>query len=133
MAENTSKDLSAERDKRCIPIARAILRMLAEPADLCIGSAATVTDEELIQYYGNMYQTVLAPYLLEQNVLLDEVHYIFTIAAQAIDQLRERTEMTLEARELEAVAHLYGVKTTETLTVNDVQRVLLERNAKATA
>ena len=119
-------DLTKQRDAECIPLAREILKILAAHDDLRIGTEVQQGNEADVEFYSKLYADELMPKLLESNIKLDHLLYVFQLVRQAIDLLQERTQMTVELRYNQADAKLWGVTDTSELRLADLQRVLTE-------
>lgn len=123
--QSAVRNYTKERDDVCVPIVRKIIGILASKPDLLIGSQESgVNEEAVVEYYSNIYVKEIAPLLIEENVRVDYIKYIFTLARSAIDFMADRTEMTIERHYNNATAFRWGVKDTEEITLQMLQDTL---------
>jgi len=127
MESEEKRDYTAERNTRCLPIARELLKRISAHDDLLIGDT---TPEESAEYYSKIYVEDIIPYLLEQNVRIGDIGYVFKIMLQAIQLSQDRTEMTLELLYEKATAKKWGKSDTDEVTVTDLDTVLKEHFAE---
>jgi hypothetical protein len=119
------RDYTKERDDACIPIARKILKVLASREDLLIGSSASnATEEKALEYYADMYVKEIGPMLIEANIKVDHLKYIFTLVRQAVQFIADRTEMTIEHHFNNATAFKWGVKDTDEIDLAMIHEAL---------
>lgn len=118
------RPLAKERDKRCIPIARALLLALASDEQLKIGSEATISQDEAVKFYGDFYGKTVIPLLIEKDIALNEVGYIFSIMQQAVHSLSEITTKSLDMNRDIADARLYHVEDIDDLTIKHLDDIL---------
>lgn len=120
-------NLTKMRDDECIPIARELLKRIANRDDLLIGSTETYTEAEALEYYNTLYSEEVAPYLVEKNVRVKDVTFIFQIMAQAVQLLQSRTEMTVDMRYDQAVAKALGADSADDVRIAEIQAQLVEK------
>lgn len=118
------RDLTKERDERCIPIAREMLKRIAAREDLPLGNHGK-SEEEIVNYYGDLYMEEIAFLLHKADVRVEEdINYIFQLAFEPLTQIQTRTTMTINARYRQAVSNFFGVKNAEDVTINHILRAL---------
>ena len=123
------------RDNEIIPLAKKILLAFASIEDLAIGSNQTITSEKLAEYYKDKYTNVLIPLLLEANIKLDSIHYLFQLMLQPFQFLESVANESLNMNRNVADGEIYHVKLDTSgkpeLRIMDIQNILLARNKKA--
>jgi hypothetical protein len=122
----TQRDLTKERDDKCIPIVLEILSDLANTPDLHIGSEVT-TDSANV-YYSDYVQDKVLPILMRENIKIDDISYVFKLILQPITFISEKVHTTIDTREDEAIDLLFGKAKRDT-TVNDIQDILVNQGA----
>lgn len=118
-------DLTKIRDNICKPIALEVLKAIAEEGDkLAIGSTATET--ELLAYYNTLYESKIAPIIMAHadTLRVIDVDFVFKIAMQAIELVRDRVNATFDVRYNQALAKQFEVKDIDDLTVKALDNVL---------
>lgn len=122
-------DLTKERDDRCIPIVRELIKRLGNRADELVMEASNkdANRQDTLDYYGKVFLEDVIELLLQNNVRVDEVGYIFRLMLEPITHLSQQTTMALDMHENTALASLYGKNDPREITVVDVHRVLIER------
>ena len=123
MESEEKRDYTAERNTRSLPIAKELLKRLALREDLKMGD---VPQEELIEYYSKVYVEDIIPYLLENNVRIGDISYIFKIMLQVINYAQDRTELTIDLLYNKATAKKWGKADTDEVTVTELDTVLKE-------
>ena len=126
-AEEEKRDYTAERNTRAIPIARELLKRLANREDLVMGDAS---QEEMIEYYSKVYVEDIIPYLLEKEVRIGDIGYIFKIMLQVINYTQDRTALTIELLYDKVTAKKWGKTDTDDVTVTELDQVLKEHFAE---
>lgn len=110
-----SIDLTRERDARCVPVAKAILRLIAENEG---GELGSVPAEGLEAKRASWFATTekALSVLLQANVTLSEVNYVqqlvleaqnnvMTVCAESInDSVRRMQQKLLGGKHLEDVS-----------------------------
>lgn len=95
--EEERKNATKERDLRCVPVVKSILKLIAE-ADLPLGN--DVSDgkggysKETTDKYDVVNKKVLE-IMLEADINFTDKNYIFQLLAQPIAIIREDTEKAL--------------------------------------
>lgn len=74
------RDLTKERDDRCIPVAKEVLKMIAA-ADGFAGN----TKQELIQQSYDQLAKDILQYYLDNNILVSEANFIGQLILQIIN------------------------------------------------
>ena len=121
-------DLSAERDEKVLPIARKLLKLLADREDLNMGSRASIkTQEEAAKYYQKVYQDDVVPLLLEHNMKLNDIPYLFSVMLQPIQFTSDITTSSIEMNRDLADAKKYGLKDIQDICVDDIDTALKDK------
>lgn len=118
------------RDDECIPIAREIIKILGNEDGLMIGTSESFSEAEAMSYYNDLYETKIAPMLVEKNVRVKDLTFIFQIAQQAIQLLESRVTMTVDTRYDQAVAQLMDVSHIDDVRIENIQNVLVDKKDK---
>lgn len=122
-------NLTKMRDDECIPIAREILAIIGAEKDIVIGTSETFTEDKAIEYYNKLYESKIAPLLVEKNVRVKDLTFIFQICQQAIQLLESRATMTVDTRYDQAVAKVMGAEHIDDVRINNIQDVLVDKTA----
>jgi len=130
MATNHEKkeqqNLSKERDKRVIPIARKILLALAARDDLVMGGPESITTEDAALYYQQKYIDIIAPMLIEEDMYLKDIDYLFQLMSQPLNFVKEITISSFAMNRDIADAQMYGVDDIDDLKVSTLDSKLKE-------
>lgn len=123
-------NLTKKRDDECIPVAREIIRILGETKDLPIGTTESFSTESALEFYNQLYAEKIAPLLIEKDVRVKDLTFIFQIAQQAIQLLESRVTMTVDTRYDQAVAKLMGQEHIDEVRISNIQTVLVDNEDK---
>jgi len=128
MPNEEEKDLTAEREKRCIPIARELFKRLANREDLPFGEVDGGRDY-VIEYFQKVYIEDFLPYLIEQNITMGEIKFVFKLMLQPIYDAQYTTEATLIDLFLnKATCALWGktgpAESVDNVTIKELDEVL---------
>ena len=82
--QKQEKDLTKERDERCVPVAKEVMKLIINYDGLMMG---TVDVKEAMKSYKNLVQEVKAT-LLKNNVKINEISYIFQLAFEPLDTVK---------------------------------------------
>lgn len=116
------KQLDIDRDDRTLPVAKLMLSALAEGDGLIVGMKPT--QEEKIAYYAPIAEKVIES-MLENNVRMNEVAYTSSLVLEALQNITDMVESTLESSQKKAQAKLFGRAKHSDIEVNDVHKVLI--------
>ena len=115
----------ARRDE-VVPIARKVLKALADREDLPVG-VTNGTSESAAVWYQDFYVSTIIPILVEHNVKLNNIPYIFQLVMQPVEFMREVTTASFERNRDIADARKYGLKDIDDLRVMDLDVALKEQ------
>jgi len=121
-------NLTEMRDKECAPIAMELLNILASQKDLKIGSTESVTEQDALVYYRELYEKEIAPVLVRRNVRISDLPFIFQIATQPIQLMQNVVDRTIDMRYDQAVEKLMKVSDIKDVRISDIQNVLVEKS-----
>lgn len=82
-------DLSAKREAEIVPVAIEIFCRIAGRGDLKIGDSVTLDIDTLAAYYQGLYRDEIVPTLLNSNIQLNAIKYLFEMVMVPIDRLQE--------------------------------------------
>ena len=121
-------DLSHQRDERCVPLAHALIKLLAEQPEMPVGGHVEQKLGET-DYYAPTVRTFLSE-LIEKDVMVSEVVYIFTLARQALDFVQGSIDETINQNMNRNTETMYGLKHNDfdLITVKDLNRVVMRRH-----
>ncbi len=120
------RNYTKERDKEIIPVAKDLLLALIARKDLMIGSSETVTTEKVTKYYRDIYLKVIIPTLIEKNIKLNDLEYLFQLMAQPVNFIKEITLSSFSMNKDISDAQLYGLKNIDELRVAGLDEKLKE-------
>jgi len=120
-AAAVAPDLDKLRDERCIPMAREVLKAIANQPNLALGS--DVSEKERIECYESIFNKIM-DYFRELDVPLKDIGYVFTLVTQGLNFTKDLVTMSMDNNVKRADSKLWG-KNTDDLTVQDVDKVLL--------
>ena len=118
------RDFTEERDQEVIPVVRELLKRLAAREDLLMGSSKRVDQEKAALYYQEVYQEDIIPLLMEHNIKLTAISYVFSLMLQPLQLLKDVTMSSFGQNQDIADAIMYGVKDIDDLRVQDLDKVL---------
>ena len=118
------RNRTAERDAEIIPVARKLLSRLAAREDLLMGNKGKLTEEQAALYYQKLYQEEVVPLLVENNIKLNAIPYLFSIMMQPISLLNDVTTSSFEMNRDLADAGKWGIKDIDDLRVKDLDEAL---------
>jgi len=117
--EVVSNQLTKQRDNRCIPIAKEIIKKLAE-YETPMGSF--LTPEKTKQDYTPLAEDILK-LLLEKDVLVGDVSFIFQLALQPYQFLKELVTDSVNDSITKAAEKFWGKEETK-VTMKELDKVL---------
>jgi len=122
----SKKNLTKERDDELIPVARKLLLSLAAREDLVMGGSETISVEKAAEYYQNKYLDVIVPLLLEKDIKIKDIDYLFSLMLQPINFIKEVTVTSFDSNRSRSDAQMYGLKDIGDLRISDLDRKLKE-------
>ena len=117
--KDEGKKLNKERFERCVPIARKIIKLIAE-ADLPIGETHAHDNTK----YNSVAKEILAIMLKHEAKYVDK-DFIFQLILQPFDQLKGIVFMSLGDSLDKAIDKKFG-KDFRELTLRDMDKILKE-------
>ena len=126
-AKKQENDLTKLRDEKCVPVAKKMLKVIAN-RELELGQF--VTDEKRLECYQPIYQEIVKLFL-DAGLKNLEIVYCFTLLKQGIEFTDQLTSNSLQMNFSDASTLLWGKKE-EDILLNDVDRVLKEAAEKIT-
>ena len=111
-------DLSQERDDRCVPIVREIMKELAEQEPLIMSD----NKEELIASYQPIYE-MFVKRALEEGVLANDLIYITQLLLSVVDNFRNVVMQSSQRNLDRANEKLWG-STMEGISLQRIDEVL---------
>lgn len=118
--KSAPQDLTVARDKRCMPIAREVLHMIAD-AELPVGD---MTEEQRLKTYPPLAASILE-LLLKKNVLVSDVNYIFRLALEAFQKTQDMVANSVN-KNWERASVKYWGKEIDLCTMEDLDNKLKE-------
>lgn len=121
--EKDNSKLTKERDEACTPIARHILKMMTEQ-DLVVATSDFKTIDEC---YRPLTEKILA-YLLEQDVKIDNLNYVFRLLGEMWDQTKNYTLESIN-KSLSIASGIHWGKDPAAVTMSDLDKVLKSKES----
>lgn len=118
-------DLTKLRDDMMIPLAKQVLKIIAAHDDLFFG-VKDANPEEGAKYFSAMYENELLPILKERNLRIADLGYLFQLAMQPVENLRNITLEALQTAFDNATKKHWGVQYIDEVRINDVERALTD-------
>lgn len=127
-----TRDYTKERDDRCVPLARELLKIIADQPDLQIGSISS-KDEDVLEkeannvndYYTNLVRDHILNKFIESDLTVRDVNYTFTLMLEAIDMTKNKMIATIDTAYDIAVAKKFGHKYESEVLVREVNDVVV--------
>lgn len=119
-----TRDLTAERDAEVLPLVRKLLVALASREDLMMGSSSTISADKAAEYYQKVYLEVVVPLLLESNIKLNAIPYVFSVILQPFQLLNDVVTSSFEMNRDLADSFKYGIGDIDDLRVLDLDAAL---------
>lgn len=105
--------LTLARDNEVVPVAKQMIKIIAEEIDnLPIGAHGTVgvaTREEFLDAIVKVYSERIIPLLLESNLKLDHLGWIFMLMRQPFSEIQDITDRSFSENKEIADAVVYGI------------------------
>jgi hypothetical protein len=121
--KNNLHDLSKERDERCTPIAQEILRTIGNQKEIPLGSHIAQSGME-----DSYRETVnkLLTLMVEKNIPVTDLVYIFNLTREAISIVQETLETTFNENMNRITEAVYGLEygKAHTIGVGDLAKVV---------
>lgn len=122
----SKKNLTRERDEQLIPVARELLLALAAREDLAMGGSETISVEKTAEYYQNKYLDIVIPLLIEKDIKVKDIDYLFQLMLIPINFIKEVTISSFAANRDLSDAQMYGLKDIDDLRISDLDKKLKE-------
>lgn len=120
-------DLSHQRDERCVPIAFELVKLMASMKQFPVGSHV---NEKIgkVDFYLPVTRALMKT-LIEKEVKITEVTYIFSLVRQALEVISDAVDETLNQNMNRITEVTYGLNINKSgdITVNDLNKVVMRR------
>ena len=117
-AEKIKKDLTDQRNDRCLPAARKVMQIIAK------GRIEDKEPSEMFEDYSSLVRDVM-DILMEHDVRLGDMEYVFRLALMPHEILKAATHQTID-KHLETVEKKLWGKQVVDVTINDLDGHLTE-------
>lgn len=111
-------DLTKKRNDECIPIAKYLFKEFA--ARIATLPMGTVTESEADLYYKQMFTEAMSQMLVDRNVKVTELDYIFQIMLQAVEFLHAEATRSVGRAVDNANAKRWGLEDVDDLRIRHV-------------
>lgn len=115
------KDLDKARDRRTVPIAREVLKIIANKENLALG--ATMTDQERVDCYEPIFYEITELFL-GKEIPMKDIGYVFQMVHQALELTQNIIVESNNRNSQRANAILFDVDDAEDITLNQIHDVL---------
>lgn len=115
------KDLTKERDKKCIPIAKKVIELISKH-DVMIGN---VEKEKTIEYYKGLEEKIIKFYLLKE-LTSGEVSYVQQLVLQAVDIPLNFVKASIIDSYEKATEKVFG-KPEREINLSDINKILTNK------
>lgn len=119
--EKQFKDLSTERNERCVPHAKAAIKIIAD----FDGPLGDIKPQEMQESYDALVRAVLE-YMRDNGVRATETGYIKQLVLQKFDHVLSYVIASLDKNIVAATDILWNKKSDE-VTLKDIDNVLLNK------
>lgn len=113
-------DLSHKRDLKCVPIAHELIKFLASMEVMPVGSHVNETETPMRSAYLPVVHDFLK-LLIEKDVKITEVTYIFALAKQGLEFVSDTIDETMNQQMNRVTELTYG------LNLNDSDQVTVKQ------
>jgi hypothetical protein len=113
------KDLTMERNERCIPLAEELAKIIAASPDFVIVETAS---ESSLQKHSDISEKVLQ-FFLDNNVAVGEISYIFQLMYAPFDSVKLMVENSINMH-LKKAQDILFEKDAEKITIGDLDKIL---------
>jgi hypothetical protein len=107
-------NLTSKRDHDVVPVAKKAIKLMAEAIDnIPLGSftvAGEPTKQEFQDAINTFYGETFIPLLIESNLKLDELNWLFLMVIQPFAELKEVSDRSFNDNKEIADAIVYGIK-----------------------
>ncbi len=117
-------NLTKKRDEKLIPIARKLLLAIVAREDLVMGGSETISIEKAAKYYQDKYIDIVIPLLLENDIKIIDIDYLFQLMLQPINLIKEITMSSFDSNRKISDAQMYGLKDIDDLKISDLDKYL---------
>lgn len=121
-----ARNFTAERDTEVIPVALKIIKALGAREDLMMGSHARVQADKAAEYYQKVYLEDIVPIMIEHNLKLNDIQFLFSIILQPFQLLADVTNNSFNMNRDIADAKKYGIDDIDDMRVLDLDKALKE-------
>jgi hypothetical protein len=122
-------DLSHQRDARCVPIAFELVKMLAKMESMPVGSHVNEKENPASSAYLPVVKEFLS-LLIEKDVKIVEIAYIFSLVRQALEFVSETIDETMNQQMNRVTELVYGLNLNDSdeITVKNLNEVVIRKN-----
>jgi len=120
------RDYTQERDDRVIPVAKKFIKLLAVRDDLMMGFVQAKEPEKTAKYYQKVFQEDVIPLLMEPNLKISDIPFLFSIILQPFQMVATITESSFKNNRALTDAELYKIDDIDELTVNRLDEMMGE-------
>jgi hypothetical protein len=118
-------DASHARDVKCVPIAHELVKLLANMEKMPVGSHV---DQKQIIKDGTYLQVIkdLFSLMIEKDVRIDEIQYIFSLVREALDVVYSAIDETCNQQMNRVTELMYGLELNKSgdVTLNHLNEVI---------
>ncbi len=122
-------DLSHQRDIRCVPITLELIKLIANMENLPVGSHVNEKDGKSLKAYVPAVKAFMEM-LIEKDVQVLEVAYIFTLVRQAFQFVQDSIDETLNQNMNRITELVYDLplNDSDTVTVRQLNEVVIRKD-----
>lgn len=115
-------DATAEREARCVPVAKEIVKLIGSFDQGMIGEATTTQAQEYVNSYFELVKQIME-LLLARNVIIDEIPYIMSLVMMPFDYATNLLKNSMQANVARLEVKTFGKQLGE-LGMADVDKFL---------
>lgn len=121
-------DASHERDERCVPVAHELVKMLANMEYMPVGSHINEKETPASSAYLPVIRDFMR-LLIEKDVKIVEISYIFSLARQALEFVSEAVDETLNQNMNRVTEMIYNLPKNDSdeITVKSLNEVVMRK------
>lgn len=121
--------LSHQRDARCVPIAFQLVKLMATMKEFPVGSHVNEKGGIVEDHYLPVTRELMK-ILIENNVKITEVTYMFSLVRQGLQVIQDAVDETLNQNmnRITEVTYGLGVNESDQITVKQLNNVVMNRS-----
>ena len=122
-------DASHQRDERCVPIAHDLVKMLAKMDYMPVGSHVNEKENPASSVYLPVIREFMRE-IIEKDVKIVELSYIFSLVRQAIEFVSEAVDETLNQNMNRVTEMVYNLPPNDSdeITVKQLNEVVMRKD-----